>query len=445
LTGLFAECIEPSFKNPVVLVRYHKDMAAAHPTLWRTLMEKAMASASLMFYNDTTIIETFRAIGLPDDIARNYYHFGCNWAAPSTKASWVQGGPGSRAYAVTAEERRVVDDMPALAKSVRCNYPQMFLDILHDLADRPDAAIEDFYDQFVARCRSRIAERLEYLSAETALRQKHPARVLTFGDCFLDESSAKHGCISAVSEYHFDLLPFQMFASVCDCFIAVDQLVFREKQLTLAELRDAVDADFAGYERILSMCRAAEKYGMDTPLSNAHTARLSRAFLDLVVELSRPYLAREKLFLEPCMQCDTHHLRFGRETGATPDGRLAGTPFSQNSRPCSGSCTNGLTGMFNAMLHLPSDRLLSGALNLDIDPRQFAGEEGRELFGTMLASYFDRGGLHAQITSVRVEDLIDAQKNPHAHRDLRVRVTGYSGVFVDITKPLQDDIINRLK
>jgi len=445
LTVLFAECIEPSFKNPVVLVRYHKGMAAAHPALWRTLMEKAMASASLMFYNDTTIIETFRKIGLPDDIARNYYHFGCNWAAPSTKASWVQGGPGSRAYAVTAEERRAVDEMPALAKSVRCNYPQMFLDILHDLADRPDAAIEDFYDQFLARCRDRIAERLEYLSAETALRQKHPARVLTFGDCFLDESSAKHGCISAVSEYHFDLLPFQMFASVCDCFIAVDQLVFRDKRLTLAELRDALDADFAGYERTLAMCRAAEKYGMDTPLSNAHTARLSRAFLDLVVELSRPYLARERLFLEPCMQCDTHHLRFGRETGATPDGRLAGTPFSQNSRPCNGSCTNGLTGMFNAMLHLPSDRLLSGALNLDIDPRQFAGEEGCELFGMMLASYFDRGGLHAQITSVRVEDLIDAQKNPHAHRDLRVRVTGYSGVFVDITKPLQDDIINRLK
>ena len=146
--------------------------------------------------------------------------------------------------------------------------------------------------------------------------------------------------------------------------------------------------------------------------------------------LSRPYLAREKLFLEPCMQCDTHHLRFGRETDATPDGRLAGTPFSQNFRPCSGSCTKGLTGMFNAMLHLPSDRLRSGALNLDIDPRQFAGEEGRELFGTMLASYFDRGGLHAQITSVRIEDLIGAQKNPHAHRDLRVRVTGYSGVFV---------------
>ena len=446
LTALFAECIVPSFKNPVVLVRYYKGMAAEHPDLWRTLMEKAMASASLMFYNDTTIRETFRAIGLPDDIARDYYHFGCNWAAPSTKSSWVHGGPGSRVYPLSKEDRRAVEDMPALTKTVRCNYPKAFLDILHTLTEnKNDVTIEDFYAQFLAFFEKRIDDRLAYLSAETALRRKRPAGVLSFGDCFLDESAKKHGCISAVSEYHFDLLSFQMFGTVADCFIAVDQLVFREKLLSLRELCDAVDANFVGHERTLAMCRSAEKYGMDTPLSNLHTGRLSRAVLDLIIEKSRPYLAREKLFLEPCMQSDTQHLHFGLRTGATPDGRLAGETFSQNARPSNGACTNGITGMFNAMLHLPSDRLLSGALNLDIDPRQFAGEEGCALFGTLLAGYFDRGGLHAQVTSVRVDDLIDAQKNPHAHRDLRVRVTGYSGVFVDIGKPLQDDIINRLK
>ena len=97
------------------------------------------------------------------------------------------------------------------------------------------------------------------------------------------------------------------------------------------------------------------------------------------------------------------------------------------------------------MLHLPADGLLSGALNLDVDTKQFAGEEGRAIFAALLATYLNRGGLHAQVTAVRPEDLVDAQKNPHLHRDLRVRVTGYSGVFVDICRRLQDDIINRLQ
>ena len=101
--------------------------------------------------------------------------------------------------------------------------------------------------------------------------------------------------------------------------------------------------------------------------------------------------------------------------------------------------------MFNSMLNLPTDGLVSGALNLDVDPKQFAGENGKAMFAALLATYFNSGGLHAQVTTANVEDLIDAQIHPNAHRDLRVRVTGYSGIYVDICKKLQDDIIERLK
>jgi formate C-acetyltransferase len=97
------------------------------------------------------------------------------------------------------------------------------------------------------------------------------------------------------------------------------------------------------------------------------------------------------------------------------------------------------------MLDLPHDGLLSGALNLDVDTKQFEGEVGKAQFASMLAVYFNRGGLHAQVTCVGLDALIDAQNNPTEHKDLRVRVTGYSGVFVDICKRLQDDIIKRLK
>ena len=166
---------------------------------------------------------------------------------------------------------------------------------------------------------------------------------------------------------------------------------------------------------------------------------------ELVIEKNKPYLEREGLFLVPCMQSDTWHLKYGEGFGATPDGRLANTPFSQNSRPSNGACTGGICAMFNSMLNLPQDGLVSGALNLDVDPREYSGECGKQTFRKILASYFNSGGLHAQISFADVEALKDARRNPHLHRDLRVRVTGYSGIFVDFCERLQDDVIERFK
>jgi formate C-acetyltransferase len=164
-----------------------------------------------------------------------------------------------------------------------------------------------------------------------------------------------------------------------------------------------------------------------------------------VSEKCRPYLEKEGLFLMPCLQSDTWHLKYGEGFGATPDGRRANMPFSQNSRPSNGACTGGISAMFNSMLNLPYYAFASGALNLDIDPKQFEGESGRATFASLLASYFNRGGLHAQVSAAGLEELIDAKKNPELHRDLRVRVTGYSGIFVDFCERLQDDVIRRFE
>ncbi len=448
LTLLFAECIVPSFKNPVVVVRYVKDMDKTCPALWQTLTEKALASASMMFYNDNNILATLRRMGIPDADARRYAHFGCNWPSLGDQSAWMQGGPHSSKYGVyTAEEERQAQCIPYMRMNTDCGWPEDFTRIMKELSehDPNDVTIEDFYDRFFTRMANFIDRKLAYLSHELTIRQRRPSAVITFGDCFFADSIANAACFSSNAKYHFELQSFQMFATVVDCFIAVDQLVMREKKVTLRELIEAIDADFVGYEPILALCRKADKYGMDTPLSNAHVERLSHTACELVIKKNRPYLQTQGLILVPCMQSDTWHLKNGERFGATPDGRRAHTPFSQNTRPSNGSCVNGLTAMFNSMLHLPHDGLLSGALNLDIDPRQFPGESGKRTFSALLATYFNRGGLHAQVTSVSPEQLIEAQLHPHEHRDLRVRVTGYSGVFVDICERLQNDIIERLK
>ena len=450
LTLLLAECIEPRFKNPVIVVRYFKDMNIRHPELWRVLTEKALDSASMMFYNDDNSIRTYRRMGIPEEDCRQYGHFGCNWPTLGAHSAWIQGGPLSpkyRAYLSKEEEKQV--NIPYMRMAGEYGFPGVFMDVLRGAATKEQAGenltIDDLYSAFFACTADFTEQKLAHCAREVEVRRRRPSAIMTIGDCFFDQSAESGKCFSAHSKYYFELQSFGMFGTVADCFITVDRLVFLEKKLSLTELLRAVDANYEGYADILALCRRVPKYGSDDPHANAHAKRLAEGFADIVIACSKPYIEKMNLYLTPCLQSDTWHLKKGEEFGATPDGRLAHTPFSQNARPSNGACVNGLTAMFNSMLNLPADGILSGALNLDVSPDQFRGEEGRALFGALLGTYFNRGGLHAQVSCADVNELIDAQKHPEQHRDLRVRVTGYSGIFVDICKRLQDDIIQRFQ
>ena len=447
LTELFAQCIVPEFKNPVIVVQYVKGMENTHPLLWRTLTDKALESASLMFYNDGNVRATLERIGIPADVAREYAHFGCNWCSLGDVSAWMANGPSAASYGVLSDEEKRQMCIPYMRVNADHGWPEDLMIVLREMVDEndPQCSIDTVYSRFLSRMGEFVERKLKVLSRELNARKRAPSAVLSYTDCFTRASLKNGECISAGVEYHFEQQAFQMFATVVDSIIAIDKLVFIEKKLTLKELLKAVDANFEGYAAILTMCRKADKYGSDTELSNMHAQRLSRAATDLVIEKSRAYLKKEKLFLMPCMQSDTWHLKYGEQYGATPNGRAAYTSFSQNTRPSNGSCTNGITGMFNSMLMLPSNGLTSGALNLDVDQKQFEGDGGKELFSVLLATYFNRGGLHAQVTCTGAERLIEAQNDPEHHKDIRVRVTGYSGVFVDISKRLQDDIIERFK
>ena len=446
LTYLMVECILPGFKNPVAVVRYTPGLNERHPELWQTLCARSLSSASLMYYNDDNVRRTYRRIGIPEEDIYNYIHFGCNWSSLGTKASWMQGGPSAKKYnAFLSPEEEKSIKLPCMRYNRRGGWPVRVTDFLTELCDKEDLTMEDLYEKFLSVWGDFADEKLQNLARELEVRQRRPAAVLTYVDCFNDMSLRTVSCHSAGAKYHFEMHSFYMFGSTVDCFVVVDELVFRRKLITLRELLEATRADFKGYEHILALCRSVPKYGSDSALSNAHAKRLVTETAAVTVAKSRPYLEKYGLYLNLALQSDTWHLKTGIQVEATVNGRRANTPFSQNSRPANGSCINGTTGMLNAMLNVPADCALSGALNLDVDPRQFPGEEGRRLFSTVLATYLNNGGLHAQVTTVKLEDLIDAQKNPDAHRDLLVRVTGYSGVFVDICKDLQDDIIERLK
>lgn len=450
LTALFVECIEPSFKNPVVIFRFTEGFSKRQASVWRALMGKALASASLMIYHDGRVIETYRRIGFPLADCWDHYQFGCNWPNSGIHSAWMQGTPKSPQikgiYESEEERAAMTRAYSQLRTPSACGWPEDLMAVLEDLAKRKDQeslSIEDVYDGFFAKMSEFIDLKLAFYSRELAIRRRRPSRVLTFADCFTGWAIEHGETMGACAKYHFELQAFNMFATVVDSIIAVDTLVFQERILTLGELLEACRRNFAGCEKILALCRRCDKFGQDSELSNRHARRVCTEASRLVIEKSSPYFKRENLYLCPCIQSDTWHLRMGAEFGATPDGRLAHTPFSQNCRPANGSCRNGLTGMFNSLLAISGDGLLSGTVNVDVERNLFAGEAGLDLFSSLLGTYFEAGGLQVQVSALSSADLTAARQDPDHHRDLRVRITGYSGIFVDLSPRLQDDVIGR--
>jgi len=139
----------------------------------------------------------------------------------------------------------------------------------------------------------------------------------------------------------------------------------------------------------------------------------------------------------------TCHIYFGEVTGALPNGRRAGKPLSEGISPTQGADVNGPTAVLLSAAKM--DQLKTGGtlLNQKFTPGVVSGDKGLESMADLIIAYFKLNGHHIQFNVVDRETLQAAQKNPEQHRDLIVRVAGYSDHFRNLSKALQDEIIER--
>ncbi|MHA1651550.1 MAG: glycine radical domain-containing protein, partial [Candidatus Helarchaeota archaeon] len=130
--------------------------------------------------------------------------------------------------------------------------------------------------------------------------------------------------------------------------------------------------------------------------------------------------------------------------GATPDGRNAGEPVSNSLSPSNNTERNGPTGVFKSITKIDHTKISNGlALNMRLLPALISTPRARSKFADLLLTYLKLGGQQVQFNVVDQKDLIDAQLHPENYRDLIVRVSGYNAYFIDLGKPVQDDIIDR--
>lgn len=228
--------------------------------------------------------------------------------------------------------------------------------------------------------------------------------------------------------------------TLTDSLAAIWRHVYEEGQLTMDALLEALRADFQGHERVRQMLlNRSPKWGNDDEAADRIMARAFHAFFRAVDGRPAPRGGTYHIDMLPT----TCHIYFGSVTGATPDGRRAGTPVSEGISPVQGADRRGPTAVIRSMARM--DHALTGGtlLNMKFTPQALEGEEGLRKLGQLIRTYFALGGHHVQFNVVHAETLREAQRHPEAHRNLLVRVAGYSDYFCDLSRELQEEIIAR--
>lgn len=210
--------------------------------------------------------------------------------------------------------------------------------------------------------------------------------------------------------------------------------------LPLPELVGALDRNFAGQENLRQrLWHKTRKYGNDDDYADELMVRIFDTCFD---ELDgRPDHKGGRYRIE--MLPTTCHVYFGSVTGATPDGRLAGLPMSEGISPVQGADRHGPTAVIRSASKM--DQLKAGGtlLNLKFSPALVADAAGLDNWAHLVRAYFKLDGHHIQFNVVHASTLREARRNPEPHRDLIVRVAGYSDYFCDLSEALQEEIISR--
>jgi len=230
--------------------------------------------------------------------------------------------------------------------------------------------------------------------------------------------------------------------NVADSMAAVKKLVFDEMRVTKKELKAALDANWKGdgYEEIRKMCLDAPKYGNGDVYVDSIAKELYKFWADTAVTFPTAWGGATK----PTGISITAHAPGGALTGATPDGRFAGETLADGTMsPAQGKDLNGPTAVMRSAMTIDQIPFQATLLNMKFHPSALETKEDMRKLSMLIRTYFSQGGKHVQFNVVNKETLLESQKRPEKHKDLIVRVAGYSAYFVSLGKPVQDEIICR--
>lgn len=427
------------------------------------------------YYNDEVIIPSLQNRGLSLEDAREYNIIGC---VEPQKAGKTDGWHDAAFFNMCRPLELVFSngmDRGELVGVETGDVTQM-------------ETFEEFYDAYKKQmdyCISLL------VNADNAIDVAHGERCpLPFLSCMVDDCMKKGLSVQeGGAVYNFTGPQGFGIANMADSLYAIRQLVYKDKKITMAELKEALAWNYgkgidtqtaadmtasvlkemerqgqtvdektaasvlemilgmqpdqqqkARYVEIHHMIDEVPKFGNDIPEVDYFARDVAYTYTRPLQNYKNPRGGQFQAGLYPV----SANVPLGGQTGATPDGRYAHTPVADGVSPSAGKDVKGPTAAANSVARLDHFIVSNGTLfNQKFHPSALVGREGLEKFVALIRSYFDQKGMHVQFNVVDKETLLDAQKNPEKYKHLVVRVAGYSALFTTLSRSLQDDIIRR--
>ena len=378
-------------------------------------------------FNTDLIVQELLRQGKDITDARNGGASGCvETGAFGTEAYWLTGYFNlPKILEITLNNG--FDRMTNKAVGIRTGEPEDFL-AYEELLDAFRKQVNYFIDLKITG--NNIIENIfsKWLPA--------PFLSLLVGDCIANAKDYNDGG----ARYNTSYIQGVGLGSITDMLTAIKYNIYDNKKTSWSQLLEALNADFRGFDDLrYQLVYNTPKFGNDDKYADEQAVKVFDIFYDAVNGRPNTRGGVHRINMLPT----TSHVYFGSVTGATPDGRAAGTPLSEGISPFQGADHNGPTAVIKSVSKI--DQLLTGGtlLNQKFSPSFFEDEESYLKLTALIRSYFTLNGHHVQFNVVDADTLREAQKHPELYRDLIVRVAGYSDYFNDLGEDLQNEIIRR--
>lgn len=395
------------------------------------LMEKALdvigeGKVYPMLYNDDVNIPAVeKAFNVGPEEATDYCFFGCGEYVINKKSI---GSPNG-----------IINLLKALEVTLFNGF---------DLRDQKDMGLKlgsltDFetFDDLMNAYRQQITHQFRVLARQEQMEYDYCAQVGAFlyismlmDDCMERGKSLLDGGV----RYLGGTLETYGNINTTNSLYAIKSLVYDQKRITPQRLMDALRADFVGYETERRLLLEAEKYGNDLEGVDTLAQELHEYICTTVRDLRE--LSGLHSYLVVIINNEANTV-LGRFTWASADGRRAGEPMANANNPAGGTDRSGITAMMNSLVKLRTDLHAGAVQNLTFSRELFVGN--RDVTRALLTTYFRNGGQQAMINVLNRGDLEDAMIHPERHRNLMVRVGGFSARFVTLAPDVQREIASR--
>ena len=412
--------------NPLLTVRVHRD---SPDLLLRQVCEVLKEGGGMpAIFNDERLVPALEDLGFPIAEARDYTNDGC----------WETIIPGRTDFVFQRLSLMLCLEWALNRGRSRLDGSQLGVDTGDPRGFR---SFEEVWSAFLVQLDTMV-ERTVTRVVDT-IDDRHTIAPVPLLSALIDGAiQSRKDMTAGGAKYRTFGMLAESAAHAIDSLVAIKTLVFEQREASMAELCDALDANFAGFESLRTRLQDVPHYGNDDDRADPMGQDVIAAFAETVDRHARDHAATVRF---PCgVATFSWYIGIGQGLGASPDRRPLGEPVSSNLSPALGRDLEGICGAILSYSKMHHETLPAGApLDLRLARKLVEGDVGTARMIALIRSLVDLGGSMMTLTVADTEELRAAQRDPDRYRSLRVRMGGWCAYFTSLSREQQEHHIHR--